>query len=237
MAPVARRLAANRGVLEPLQSALSVEGTVDELRRTLEEHAELPVTLIGSSWGAMLGFLAAGRHPEIVRQLILVGSGSFDPVYGPTTLQNRLERLSPDDRLEVQELMKVVEEPGAADPESFARFGDLLSSVDTFEAVDDIAESDALEEQPEIYRKVWPEVEKLRADGVFLDLAARIECPVLAIHGDYDTHPAEGVREPLSRLVRDFEFVLLERCGHTPWNERYGREPFYELLEEWLARD
>jgi pimeloyl-ACP methyl ester carboxylesterase len=234
MAPVARRLAATRGVLEPLQSALSVDGMVDELRSTLEEHADLPVTLIGSSWGAMLSFLVAGRHPEIVRQLILVGSGSFDARYGPLTLENRLKRLNADDRAEVLELMKAVEGPDA-DPASFARFGELLDSVDTYEAIEQKEDAGSLTEQPEVYRKVWPEVEKLRSDGGFLELASRIECPVVAIHGDYDSHPAEGVREPLERVVRDFRFHLLERCGHIPWKERYGREPFYELVVECLS--
>lgn len=234
MAPVARRLAAKRGVLEPLQSALSVDGMVDELRSTLEEHADLPVTLIGSSWGAMLAFLVAGRHPKTVRQLILVGSGSFDARFGPVTLENRLKRLNADDRAEVLELLKVVEGPDA-DRASFARFGELLDSVDTYEAIAEKEDPDALEEQPEVYRTVWPEVEKIRSDGVFLDLASRIDCPVIAIHGDYDSHSAEGVREPLARLANDFRFVLLERCGHIPWKERYGRKPFYELIEECLS--
>jgi len=234
MAPVARRLAAKRGVLEPLQSALDVDGMVEELRSALEEHADGSVTLIGSSWGAMLSFLVAGRHPEIVRQLILVGSGSFDARYGPLTLENRLKRLSADDRAEVLELMKVVEGPDA-DRVSFSRFGELLDSVDTYEAIEEKDDPDALEEQPEVYRKVWPEVESIRSEGVFLDLASRIECPVIAIHGDYDSHPAEGVREPLERLVKDSRFVLLERCGHIPWKESHGREPFYELIEECLS--
>ena len=41
----------------------------------------------------------------------------------------------------------------------------------------------------------------------------------MAIHGDYDPHPASGVKEPLSRILRDFRFILLDHCGHTPWKE------------------
>jgi pimeloyl-ACP methyl ester carboxylesterase len=166
--------------------------------------------------------------------LILVGSGSFDARYGPQTLETRLTRLSAEDRAEALELMKVVEGPDA-DQDSFQRFGELLHSVDTYEQIEDDNNPDALPEQPEAYRKVWPEVEKIRSDGVFLELASRIGCPVIGIHGDYDSHPAEGVREPLARLVKDFRFVLLERCGHIPWTERRGREPFYEILEEGLS--
>jgi pimeloyl-ACP methyl ester carboxylesterase len=237
MAPVAHRLASGRGVLEPLQSATSVDGMVEELRVTLKEHGSPPMILIGSSWGAMLAFLVAGRHPKIVQRLILVGSGSFDASYGPLTLETRLSRLSPADRAEVQELIGTIDDQ-SADPASFARFGELLGSVDTYDALNagETTEGDAepIDEQPEIYRRVWPEVEEIRTDGVFLDLAASIECPVLAIHGDYDSHPAEGVRAPLARLVKDFRFVLLEQCGHTPWIERHAREKFFEILEDEL---
>ena len=31
-------------------------------------------------------------------------------------------------------------------------------------------------------------------------MGRKIKCPVVAIHGDYDPHLAEGVREPLSRV-------------------------------------
>ena len=42
MAPVARELASGRGVLEPLQTAASLKGQVDELRTVLEENGDLP---------------------------------------------------------------------------------------------------------------------------------------------------------------------------------------------------
>ena len=62
MAPVARKLAANWGVLEPLQTATSLAGQIEELRTVLRDYGHLPITLIGSSWGAMLGFMAAGLN-------------------------------------------------------------------------------------------------------------------------------------------------------------------------------
>jgi pimeloyl-ACP methyl ester carboxylesterase len=52
MAPVARELARGRGIVEPLQTATSLEGQVEELRMTLESSTAPPVVLIGYSWGA-----------------------------------------------------------------------------------------------------------------------------------------------------------------------------------------
>jgi hypothetical protein len=47
---------------------------------------------------------------------------------------------------------------------------------------------------------------------------------------DLDPHPAEGVRGPLAGILTDFRFVLLDRCGHTPWRERNAREEFFLAL-------
>src|SRR5262249_8362679 len=81
MAPVARALAHDRGILEPLQTATSLEGQVDELRETLESYTALPVVLIGFSWGAWLSYIVAARYPALVRKLLLVAGGPFDQRY------------------------------------------------------------------------------------------------------------------------------------------------------------
>jgi hypothetical protein len=57
MAPVARELCTICGVLEPLQTATSLEGQLQELWTALKENGDPPVTLIGSSWGAMFGYI------------------------------------------------------------------------------------------------------------------------------------------------------------------------------------
>lgn len=72
----------------------------------------------------------------------------------------------------------------------------------------------------------------MRASGELLELGRRIACPVVAIHGDYDPHPARGVEGPLSKVLRDFHFILLRNCGHAPWIERQAKEEFYTVLRE-----
>ena len=59
MAPVARELASGWGVLEPLQTSASLEGQIEELKTVLEKNGDLPITLVGFSWGAWLGFIFA----------------------------------------------------------------------------------------------------------------------------------------------------------------------------------
>jgi len=52
MGPVARVPSPIRGTLEPLQRSASIEGQLEELQTILITNGNLPVTLIGHSWGA-----------------------------------------------------------------------------------------------------------------------------------------------------------------------------------------
>lgn len=234
MAPVARELASHWGVLEPLQTATSLDGQIEELGEALNKHGDLPVTLIGSSWGAMLGFLLAARHPALVRKLILVGSGVYEERYAAGIEQTRLDRLSEDARVQAHALMAAVSDPTVADKSaSFGRLGAMFTGTDTYDPL--TLDTEVIEVQYSVYQQVWQEAQALRASGALLQAGRHIQCPVVAIHGDHDPHPAEGIREPLSHVVKDFRFILLERCGHLPWIERWARDDFFRLLRAELS--
>jgi pimeloyl-ACP methyl ester carboxylesterase len=230
MAPVARELSAEWGVLEPLQTATSLEGQIQELRAVLETNGELPVTLIGSSWGAMLSFMLAARYPEFVRKLILIGSGMYEEQYAARIEETRLSRLSEEDRREVQALEEALNDPGVPDKDAIlVRVGDLDTRADAYDPF--TLDTEGLGVQYEIFQRVWQEAQDLRASGRLLELGKRIQCPVVAIHGDYDPHPVDGVQRPLSSVLKDFRFIVLEHCGHLPWIEREARDEFYHILK------
>jgi len=233
MAPVARQLASGRGVLEPLQTAASLEGQIEELRTVLEENGDLPVTLIGFSWGAWLSFMFAANYPATVRKLILIASGPYEEKYVAAIQEARWKRLSKKERTEVKSLMEVLDSPAAEDRSTaLARLGALFSKVDAHDPI--MYESEAIDYQADIFQSVWKDAARLRRSGELLELGKRIKCPVVAIHGDYDPHPAEGVRKPLSAILKSFRFILLENCGHKPWIERQARDKFYRIIEEEL---
>jgi pimeloyl-ACP methyl ester carboxylesterase len=233
MAPVARELSIIRGVLEPLQTKASLEGQIEELHDVLEEHADFPVKLIGWSWGAMLGFIFTARYPSFIEKLILIGSGPFEEKYAASIVGDRFVRLSEEERVEVFELIEALNDPATRDKNTpMGRLGGLFSKADTYDSLPH--KSEVLEYQHNINDKVWQQAKELRISGELLELGWKIRCPVVAIHGDYDPHPAEGVREPLSRVLKDFRFMLLENCGHEPWTERAARDKFYQILENEL---
>ncbi len=233
MASVARELSSSRGVLEPLQTAPSLEGQVQELRTVLEEHANLPVTLIGWSWGAMLGYIFAAEYPSFVAKLILVGSGVYEEKYAAGIMKTRLSRLAEADRTEAVSLMESLDSPAVLDKaKALARFGALMSKADSYDPLPH--DSEVLEVQGTVYQNVWSQAVEMRSSGKLLELGERVLCPVVAIHGDYDPHSAEGVRDPLSRVLKDFRFILLEKCGHCPWLERTAKDRFYTTLHDEL---
>ena len=230
MAAVARALAPEWGVLEPLQDALSIGAQVDELRALLDQHATRPVTLVGSSWGAMLGLIFAAQQPSYVRKLVLIGSGPLDARYAAGIGETRLGRLSDDERGQLDALEASLDDPAMADKSAaLAAIGTLMARSDAYDPLPhDDGETDV---RYQVFQRVWAEAEELRARGGFLELARQVRCPVVAIHGDYDPHPAAGVREPLAAILPDFRFILLDHCGHEPWIERHARDDFYRVLQ------
>lgn len=235
MAPVARELAKDGGVLEPLQTGLSVAAQANELGHVLQTHGDGPVALVGHSWGAWLALLTAARFPDVVAKVILVSSGPFREADAATIMPTRLSRLDPSQQRQVHNLM--VELAATDDTPKgapLAAFGALMAKAD---AVDPLpaAPGDGVACREDIFRSVWPEAHALRKSGELLDVAAKVRCPVVALHGADDPHPFRGVAEPLAALWPDFRLVLLPSCGHTPWLERQARERFFVALRQELA--
>lgn len=232
MAPVARELSLVCGILEPLQTATSIEGQLQELQEVLKKHGNLPATLIGHSWGAWLSYIFAARYPTFVKKLILVASGPFEEKYASQIMERRLKRLSEPEQSQVHFLMEALNKPNVENKNILlAQFGDLMSKTDSFDPLP-LHEEEAVDCRGDVYQNVWEEAQALRQSGALLKLGEQIQCPVIAIHGDYDPHPLEGVKEPLSLVIKDFRFILLKNCGHSPWLEMAAREDFYRILKE-----
>ena len=75
---------------------------------------------------------------------------------------------------------------------------------------------------------------ELRRNNELIEFSKQINCPVVAIHGSYDPHPADGVKNPLSKAIKNFGFFLIEKCGHEPWIEKQAKDEFYNTLKKEL---
>ena len=230
MAPVARELSSKTGVLEPLQTAHTIDGQVAELSAVLENHGELPITLVGWSWGAILSYITTARYTALVRKMILIGTPVLEIKNAADISQEWLNRLTEEERAEVFSLEKSIWD-GAEEGKnaSMGRLFRLIARADSYHPVP--YKDEVLEYQLDINIAVGLEMRKVLAGGGLLELGRQIACPVVAIHGDYDTRPAGVVKVPLSRVLKDFKFILLEKCGHEPWREKFAQDRFYDILK------
>jgi pimeloyl-ACP methyl ester carboxylesterase len=232
---LARDISSRFGVLEPWQRADSLEALVAELACVLRYDAALPAVLVGHSWGALLGFMTAARHPELVSRLVMIGAPPFEARYAAGIMPVRLERLDARQREEVLRMQAAFGDSrymSRHGDELLQQFGHVLSTADAWNP----AEGAVVSRQPCVpcsfaqYEALSAQAEPLRRSGALLALAESVRCPVVALHGEYDPHPVEGVRRPLAGALGDFRCIVLPHCGHTPWREREARAVFYDTL-------
>jgi len=111
---------------------------------------------------------------------------------------------------------------------NFKELANIFTTIESYKPLS--SNNEVITYQPDIFLHVMNEVNSFRSTGKLLSFGKKICCPVVAIHGDYDSHPSQGVNIPLSEVIEDFRFILIPFCGHTPWNEHYAKEEFYKIL-------
>ncbi|MBC2697093.1 MAG: alpha/beta hydrolase [ANME-2 cluster archaeon] len=234
VAAIARELSKNYGVLEPIQTKTSLEGQVLELYGVLKAFGDLPITLIGHSWGAWLAYIITARYPSLTNKLILVGSGPFEEKYVKSLKEKRFSRLNSKENKDFQFITDELNSPETEEQEKkIIRLGELVSKTDNFKTIEiETEEHDRILAEGNTFQLVWNEASKLRKTGSLLEFGKQIKCPVVAIHGDYDPHPAEGIHTPLKNVIKDFRFYLIKKCGHSPWKEQYANKRFYKIIRE-----
>jgi len=235
-AELARDLAPHCRVLEPLQRhsgevPLTVAQHVSDLAEILRE----PVTLVGSSWGAMLGLSFTTAHPELVRSLVLVGCGTYDQASRDayhTIMDERLGPVGRERKAQLEHQMSETTDPHERDL-ILAQIGNLDEYAQAFDLMQT---SDYIAIDAAGHTETWKDVLRLQDEGVEPAAFSTIVCPVLMLHCDTDPHPGRSTHETLRRFIPQIEYRELPQCGHEPWLERWGREPFLEELRQRLTR-
>jgi pimeloyl-ACP methyl ester carboxylesterase len=132
---LAEILSSDYGILEPLQTTDSVNGQIEELKVTVDQYADLPIILIGHSWGAMLRYLFTAKYPTYIQKFIMVGSGLFDVKYAENIMATSLSRLSKEKQNELHELMIKLDDDCNDSDELFHKFGNLMKEADSFDPI------------------------------------------------------------------------------------------------------
>ena len=217
------------------QTALSIKGQSLELQKTLLDHADLPLILIGYSWGALLSLVVTAENPKLVQKLVLIGCPPLEDGYEKAIMEARMRRLSLEEREKFSECIARFET--AKGERKHTLFKEIKSWIDRAEGKGRIIEPDDSDEdlQPDIFESILPEVRRFRKEGYFINCAKQISCPVVFFHGELDPHPLEAVKSAAS-IINDSRVEVLKNCGHTPWIEKDVKEVFYKKLCEEMRR-
>jgi pimeloyl-ACP methyl ester carboxylesterase len=233
---LARSLAGEFSVLEPLQRrGGSVPLTVEQHVSDLVAAVGTPMPIIGWSWGAMLGLSFAAIHPDRLRALVVVGCGTYDERSRALYREAVARRLGPEGSARMAQLGARLDAAPAAEKDGvFAEMGRLAGAADAWEPIGD-ATGD-LPADAAGHAETWGDVLRLQESGIEPARFGAIRVPVLMIHGSEDPHPGAATRDVLAAFVPQVEYVEIPGCGHAPWLERTGREPFFAMLLPWLRR-
>jgi len=236
MAPVARELADSFRVLEPFQRGnggepLTVARHVADLRQLIESRCKdaLPA-IVGHSWGAMLALAYAAEYQDSIAALVLIGCGSFDPQARAQLEATRSERIDADMRRRLQRLPKEFSDPD----ERLAAMGRLYQQLDSCDLIDSADETVLCNARA--YEETWTDMLRLQEEGVYPAAFSNIRVPVLMLHGDFDPHPGQMIRDGLKHYTPQLEYLELAQCGHYPWLEKAAMENFYSTIRNWLAK-
>jgi pimeloyl-ACP methyl ester carboxylesterase len=214
---LARLVADPAHVLEPWQRATTVADHIGDLHAFVTARCDRLPVLVGHSWGAMLALAYAAAHPTAA--VCLVGCGTFD-LAARAVFESRLAKRLP---------------PGADALPRDQRF----ALVDRAYLIDPVPDDplDDVEVEPRLDDASWSDMLRLQADGTYPAAFARIDVPIMMLHGADDPHPGELIRASLAPHLPQLEYREWDRCGHYPWRERAVRDDFGRILRAWLTRN
>jgi pimeloyl-ACP methyl ester carboxylesterase len=205
---------------------------VEDLHEVVSAEASTgQPALVGESWGAMLALAYAAAHPESAGPIALVGCGTYD-----TTARARIgeildERTDDALRRRLQELAREFADP----QERLAKRYELIRHLYSYDPIEEDAD-DFPPLDVTAHRETWDDMLRLQKEGIYPAAFAAITAPVIMLHGAYDPHPGQMIRDSLVPYIPQIEYQEWERCGHHPWKERAVREEFFARLCEWLVQ-
>lgn len=212
------------GVVEAIQSKYSIAELIEELYCQIKDNCTSKVSLIGHSWGAWLVAIFAEKYPELIKSVILIGCGPLEDQYVSEIGSRRLQNLTDEDSAIFQRLIS-----NQATDEDMEKIPRILDKSDNY-CLENREKHRADKADSEMHNKVWSEAAKLRTSGELLASFKNIKSKLYLIQGELDPHPVKGVTLPLQNNNIPCETYILEKCGHSPFMEKYAKEEFYKIL-------
>ena len=235
--PVARGLSRNFRTIEPFQRGsgnepLTVASHIEDLYELVGSFSDdSKPSVVGESWGAMLALAYASAYPESIGALVLIGCGTFDQESRKKMNETIESRLDETSRMKLRSISTDDVDPD----ERLREYAKLTSTAYSFDPIPTDEQLELVEPfDARAHQETWNDMLRLQEKGTYPAAFSRITSPVLMIHGAYDPHPGEMIYASLSKHIPHLEYQELERCGHSPWQERQARKEFFMVTTNWL---
>lgn len=228
---VAPGLAAHGHVLAPDLVGFGLTppaGRTSDLRTNLDVVVRLlatldrPATVLGTSMGGLLAMLAAGRRPDLVERLVLVGPGQPRPRGVPLSpaLALRFVGLSLPVIGDVVARRRYRQGPDATAEQALARVcahPERVPAAVRAAYVDMARRRARMPWTPTAFRQAARSlVTELRRPRGFPDFVRRLEPSTLLVQGHEDQLVSVAATRRLAALRPDWRYEELEDVGHSP---------------------
>eukprot|EP00741_Cyanophora_paradoxa_P006834 tig00001052_g6609.t1 len=216
--------------------AYDMELLVRDVRRAVEALGFQSCTLVAHDWGGVIAWIAAYRHPEVVRRLVNMNiphPALFDPASPNFTWRQYLKSY----------YILMFQIPS---------FPEWLLARDNYVAVEGIFREPAIDktkfsdEVLEAYRHAWSQPGALTAMINYYRAAWKklrgppsdefkqvLTVPTLFIWGEEDQALSKELTYGTERFVRDLTLHYVPRCSH--WVQQEQPETVNRLMRQWLA--
>ena len=191
---------------------------VEDLGALVQEHQLDPLSIVGYSWGAMLGLLYTLQHRENPHLTPPSRLALINPA--PLTLEYRrqfeAEFARRQQSPEIQRLRDelVASNLRESDPQAYRQRAFEIGVAGYFSDPRKATDLTPFRVVGRVQQSVW---ESLGDFDLIADLAG-VRLPSIIIHGRDDPIPLASSREAASAL--DTNLVVLDECGHVPYVEQ-----------------
>jgi pimeloyl-ACP methyl ester carboxylesterase len=218
----------------PITLELMEDDTYELIKLLLKKFNQKKLYLIGESWGTVLGFKMAKKHPELLNAYI-----AFSPVVNQKkSEQILLEKLKLDAKEksnnQAQNELKTVKIP-------FTNYEQLYYSRKWMLRYDGISFTDkdtsALKQYIKDWSKTWmPTWNQAIRQNLFLELP-KINCPVYFFLGAKDLQTNFGIAKDYFKLLRapQKNIFVFENAGHSVLTEEAER--VQEIIIDQIKND
>jgi proline iminopeptidase len=221
-----------RSHTNPMDSTtINLDQSMKDVNSLLERQNIKTVTIIGHSWGAMLGLSYAINYPDHVQKLVVIGPGPLSLSGNSIIEDNIFSRANKEEKL----FMKQAEDSMAnhtASKELMRAYSKIFFRFFLFDAmkVDSLAEIIRKSTQNNAMQALMLQ-DLTRINYNLKPGISMLQMPVLAVCGRQDpvgVFPTFEIKD----LNKKATIAWIEKAGHFPWLEQ--PEAFYPEVLKFL---